>query len=425
MLAVNSEMVYSTFPGGASMREMDLSTAEDWDVVTSLLPDGWRENARKLKAYQRVRSFKGPDELLRTLLIHIGEGCSLRETAARVKEGGIAEVSDPAILKRVRRASHWLQWMALGVMEKWFSQGRPSLSDGPKRVRIVDGTNIQEPTSKGTSWRIHYSIELSSLLCNEVNVTGPEIGESFCRFVVEPGDLMIGDRGYAHKKGVYHVVSDGGDVLVRTSLSSMGFQDPQGNTFDLLEHLRSLRFQRIEDWPVVISYQEHEIMGRICAIRKSETAAKKARKQIIRDYKRRGKARQPKPETLEAAGYTFVFTTLDQSISAQMILKIYSTRWQVELAFKRLKSLLGMGRLHMMRQESVRAWIHGKLLLAFLVEALVVAAHFFPWGYPIESDTWQETIKMEGNATHASFPDAGHQPSQTTTPETEGLGKPS
>jgi hypothetical protein len=348
----------------------------------------------------------------------------LRETAARAKEGGIAQVSDPAILKRVRRASDWLQWMALGVMERWFFKGRPSLSEGPKRVRIVDGTNIQEPTSKGTSWRIHYSIELSSLLCNEVKVTGPEIGESFCRFVIEPGDLMIGDRGYAHKKGVYHVVSNGGDVLVRISLSSMGFQDPQGNRFDLLEHLRSLRFQRIGDWPVVISYQGHEIMGRICAIRKSQTAAKKARKQIIREYKRKGKARQPKPETLEAAGYTFVFTTLDQSIPADTILKIYRARWQVELAIKRLKSLLGMGRLHMMQPESVRAWIHGKLLLAFLVEALVVAARFFPWGYPIESHTRQEAINMEGNATHATFPHAGDQPGQTTTIEAEGLGEP-
>lgn len=234
---------------------------------------------------------------------------------------------------------------------------------------------------------------------------------------------MIGDRAFAHKKGVHHVVSSGGDVLVRISLSSMGFQDTLGNTFDLLEHLKGLRFQRIGDWPVVISYEGHEIMGRICAVKKSETAAKKARKQIIREYTRRGKAKQPKPETLESAGYTFVFTTLDQSIPPEMILKIYRARWQVELVFKRLKSLLGMGRLHMMRQESVRAWIHGKLLLAFLVEALVVAARFFPWGYPIESDSWQETVKMEGNASHAPFPDASHQPCQTTPHQAEELGE--
>jgi hypothetical protein len=369
------------------MHSKSLSFEEDWSVVASLLPSGWREKARELKAYQRLRRFKSPDELLRTLLIHFGEGCSLRETSARAKEGGIAEISDPAILKRVRLASSWLQWMALGVMEKWFSTRVPSESDGIKRVRLIDGTTLQEPGSKGTSWRIHYAVELSSLLCDEVKVTGPETGESFCRFDVQPGDLMIGDRGYAHKRGIHHVVSHGGDVLVRIGLRRMGFQDPQGKKFDLLEHLRGLRRNQVGDWQVVIPCEDHEIMGRICAIRTSETAAKKARKQLVREYKRKGKdPGRPKPETLEAAGYTFVFTTLDQSISAETILQIYRARWQVELAFKRLKTLLGMGRLHMMQPESVKAWIHGKLLLAFLVEALVVTARFFPWGYPIGAE---------------------------------------
>ena len=392
------------------MQRESLSFEEDWSVVASLLPSGWREKARELKAYQRLRRFKSPDELLRTLLIHFGEGCSLRETSARVKEGGIAEISDPAILKRVRLASSWLQWMALGVMERWFSTGLPSGSGGVKRVRIVDGTTIQEPGSTGTSWRIHYGIELSSLLCDEVKVTGPETGESFCRFDVRPGDLMIGDRGYAHKKGIHHVVSHGADVLVRISLSSMGFRDPQGERFDLLEHLRGLRCNQVGDWQVVMLYEDRAIMGRICAVRTSETAAKKARKQLVREYKRKGKSPgRPKPATLEAAGYTFVFTTLDQSISVEMILQIYRARWQVELAFKRLKSLLGMGRLHMMRPESVRAWIHGKLLLAFLVEALVVAARFFPWGYSIGPEAGQEQINLEGNASHVTLPHAGNQ----------------
>ncbi len=108
-------------------------------------------------------------------------------------------------------------------MEKWFLNGRPSVSDGPTRVRIIDGTNIQEPGSKGSSWRMHYSIGLPSLHCDEVKITGPQTGESFCLFSVEPGDLLIGDRGYARKKGVHHVVSQGGGVLVRISLTSMAF----------------------------------------------------------------------------------------------------------------------------------------------------------------------------------------------------------
>ncbi len=403
-LAISVKVLYSTFLGGTSMYKEDLSLGEDWAVITSLLPDDWRDKAKELKAYQRRRNFKSPDDLLRTLLIHFGEGCSLRETAVRVKEGGIAEISDPAILKRVRLASDWLQWMALGVMEKWFINGRSSVSDGSTRVRIIDGTNIQEPGSKGSSWRMHYSIGLPSLHCDEVRITGPETGESFCLFSVEPGDLLIGDRGYARKKGVHHVVCQGGGVLVRIGLTSMVFHDLQGARFDILDHLRELRSRHTADWPVVISYEGHEIMGRICAVRKSDSAAKKARKHIIRRNKKQGK--KTRPETLEAANYTFVFTTLDNSIDPETILSIYRARWQVELAFKRLKSLLGMGRLHMMKPESVKAWIHGKLLPAFLVEALAVAADFFPWGYPIEVKTGVQTIRLEGDHSHAPFPHA-------------------
>jgi hypothetical protein len=65
---------------------------------------------------------------------------------------------------------------------------------------------------------------------------------------------------------------------------------------------------------------------------------------------------------------------------------IYRIRWQVELAFKRLKSLLGMGRLHNKNPESAKAWLYGKLLTACLVEALEAAAtRFFPWGYPFRA----------------------------------------
>ncbi len=406
------------------MHKEGLSLPEDWKVLASLLPRGWREKAKELKAYQRVRRFKSPDHLLRTLLIHIGEGCSLRETAVRVKEGGIADVSDPAILKRVRLASDWLQWMAAGVMRNWLVKGSPNSPDRINRVRLIDGSTIQEPGSKGTSWRLHYSIGLSSLQCDEVRVTGPETGESFCRFAVEPGDLMLGDRGYAHKRGVHHVVSRGGDVLVRISPTSMTFEDSTGKKFDILEHLRGLKSRHVEDWPVVISYQGSQIMGRICAVRKSQSAAEKARKRIIKDNKRKG--RTTRPQTLEAACYTFVFTTLDKSISAEIILSIYRARWQVELAFKRLKSLLGMGRLHMMQPESVKAWIHGKLLLAFLVEALAETARLFPWGYPHHTETGEHTLPLEGNTAHAPFSPSGcesSQPTAFTSKSMERVGK--
>jgi len=54
--------------------------------------------------------------------------------------------------------------------------------------------------------------------------------------------------------------------------------------------------------------------------------------------------------------------------------------------FKRLKSLMALGHLRKTDDRSARAWIHGKLFVAFVLEALLRHGEsFFPWGYPLLS----------------------------------------
>lgn len=368
------------------MQHQDLLRDENWAVIESLLPEGWEDKIKELGAYQRKRAFAGPAELLRTLLIHVAEGYSFRVTATIAEEGGLADVTDVALNKRLRLAGEWLRWLAAGVIDKWLCPAAAHCAEEFQRIMIADGSAVQEPGSKGLSNRIHYSLELSSLHCGEVKITGPEGAESFSQFTVRPGDLWMGDRGYAKRSGIHHVVSQGGNVLVRIGINSMVLEDEQGERFDLLKHLRTLKRQQAGDWPVVVPYNGNQIMGRICAVKKSEAAIRLAQKKILRENRKKG--RKTKPETLEAAQYICVFTTLDQSIPAETVLMIYRIRWQIELAFKRLKSLLGTGRLHNKHPDSAKAWLYGKLLTACLLEALAAAAtRFFPWGYPIETAT--------------------------------------
>lgn len=372
------------------MQQDDLLRDENWAVIESLLPEGWEDKAKELGAYQRIRAFAGSGALLRTLLIHVAEGCSFRVTAALAEESGLADVTDVALNKRLRLAGDWLRWMAAGIITKWLRPEPLQDVNGMLRVKLADATTVQEPGSKGISWRVHYCMDLYTLRCDEVKITGPRGAESFSQFTVQPGDLWIGDRVYAQRSGIHHVLSQGGDVLVRSGVSSMVLEDEMGHRFDLLSHLRTLKHSRVRDWPVTISHEDCRIFGRICAIRKSESAIKRTHKKILKDNSKKG--RKTKPETLEAAKYIFVFTTLDPSIPAETILLIYRMRWQIELAFKRLKSLLGMGHLHNKNPESAKAWIYGKLLTACLVEALKVAAtRFFPWGYPIRMSIAETT----------------------------------
>jgi hypothetical protein len=72
---------------------------ENWRVLASLFPAGWQEMAWQSGAFERLREFSSPQMLLRTLLLHVARGYSLRETAARAKLAHWADVSDVALLQ--------------------------------------------------------------------------------------------------------------------------------------------------------------------------------------------------------------------------------------------------------------------------------------------------------------------------------------
>lgn len=377
--------------------EEALNTEEDWGVVLAMLPEGWQAKARELGALRRCRRFGSAESLLRILLIHLADGCSLRETVVRARLGKIADVSDVALLKRLKASGELLRWLAEQVMRNWVHKQPVALFGNDLSVRVIDGSLIQEPGSTGSNWRIHYSIRLPSLQCDEVLVSGPKVGESFQQFQVHEGDLFVADRGYAHAEGIAHVVKGGADVLVRTNLGNMRLVKEDGSRFPLLERLRNLKGTGAGDWDVWVK-MDTPIRGRICAIRKSRQAALRARRQALRNSSR--KCQRIKPQTLEAADYTFVFTTLDRSFSPATVLEMYRGRWQIELVFKRLKSIIGLGHLKKTDSDAAKAWIHGKLLVAFLIEALITAGESFsPWGYPTQEQ--QISKSMEGELAHA------------------------
>ena len=366
------------------MKALAVRESDEFEYLLRFLPEGWERKAKELGALRRCRGVADAQRLLRVLLIHLAEGCSLRETAVLARAGGWAHLSDVAILERLRQAGEWFRWMNMELMRLWVPR-RPELVYGGRwRVRLVDGTAVEEPGPTGSSWRLHYAVNLSSLACDQLLIAPPGgAGESFRLYRIQPGDLLMGERAYGVPPGIAHVLKGQGHVLVRFALSNLPLEDARGRGFDLLGHLRQLRGAALGDWPVALPVKEGALAGRVCAIKKSQAAAERARKQVLRQGQKQGL--RPRPETLEAAGYTFLFTTLPQSaLSAENTLEGYRGRWQIELVFKRLKSIIGLGHLHKTDPQSAVSWLHGKLFVAFLLETcLRYAESFFPWGYPL------------------------------------------
>ena len=97
--------------GDIDWEEQFTGLQEDWEVIERVLPDGWQDAARRTGALRRTRGFKDAATLLRVLLIHLVDGCSLRETAVRADAGGLIKVSDVALLGRLRGSGEWFRWM--------------------------------------------------------------------------------------------------------------------------------------------------------------------------------------------------------------------------------------------------------------------------------------------------------------------------
>ena len=134
--------------------------------------------------------------------------------------------------------------------------------------------------------------------------------------------MFIGDRGYANRPGVHHVVTGGGHVIVRLNLENLPLEDEKDDSVHIISLLKTLRKNQIGDWDVWYRHEGNRVKGRLCAIKKSKESAQKAKDLIIKQAKKN--RTKVKPDTLKAAEYIFVYSTLDRNeISKTSVLELY------------------------------------------------------------------------------------------------------
>jgi len=356
---------------------------EDWNVLTTLFPSDWKELATATGALKGLRKNKSEESLLRTVLIHLGCGYSLRETVVRARRADLADLSDVALLKRLKKCKGWLHALCLSLFAE-----RGALPDHAvgRLIRLFDATHIAEPGKTGSLWRVHYSVQVPSLRCDYFKLTpthGKGTGESFRQFPIEAGDLILADRGYSHANGIEHLDSKGAFVTVRFNPQNVPITGSSKRPFNLLSHVKRLRrCGEVRTWPVLVpTASMHCVPGRICVVRKTKEAIRQAHLKLKRRASKNGQ--KLRAQTLVYAEYVIVFTTFpEDQFSATAVLEWYRIRWQIELVFKRFKQIAQLGHLPKHDDESAQAWLYGKLFIALVTEKLIEhAASLSPWGY--------------------------------------------
>lgn len=366
---------------------MDSSSVvnDQWEYVLSLLPDDLEASAVAKFAIRRRREIASASDLLRLVLAYSACDLSLRQTAAWAQVSGLGHLSDVAVLKRLRGASDWLGHVVVRCLqERGLAAGRTG-----RRVRIVDATVVSRPGSRGTDWRLHLGLDLAASRVLSFELTGVEGGETLRRCNVDRDEVVLADRAYSTVPGVASVLERRGHVVVRLYWRIFPLLSASGDALDVGTALETLADGEVADWPVRFRHERRTYRMRLIAMRKSAAATEREQRKVRHEASRKG--RRVSPESLHAAGFIVVLTDLAPDlVPPTEVLELYRLRWQIEIAFKRLKSLLNLDRLRAKTPALARTYLYGKLLTAVILDDLCDRLPAFsPWGFALLPETRQ------------------------------------
>src|SRR5216683_1412338 len=344
---------------------------DHWPEVSARFPANFdlEATARSRGAFTRAREIKNVGTLLRLALAYGGCGMSLRETCAWAEAGGIASLSDPSLLDRLCKAAPWLGDIVAALIAEQAKV--PAGRWAGYRLRALDGTSICQPGADRTTWRLHVGYDLATGQVDQLELTDVHGAENLQRLTYRPGDIVLADRYYARPRDLRPVMEAGADFIVRTGWNSLRLLQADGEPFDLFAALAAQVEQQSE-----VQVRIHEgitaaapLMLRLVVRRKEAEQVEAEQKRLLKDARKRG--RQPDPRSLEAAKYILLLTSLPaDAFPPADILALYRFRWQIELAFKRFKSLAGLDMLPAKKPELARAWIYARLIVAIIAEQI-------------------------------------------------------
>lgn len=358
---------------------------ESWEILRRWLPSDLGASAKRHGFFQRARGLQDAEYWLRLILMHVTGGLSLEQTVVRARELGMAEVSAVALFKRLRKAEKWLLALTSHlVSEQRRLFGKRFSGSIPRALRVIDATDIQEPGSTGTALRLHYALRLPDLSCDHFELSDPSLGEKLGRFGFAPGEWILADRGYSHRAGAALVLDCGAQLIMRWNAAVLPLEDERGRSFAPGRALRGLKVAEVRHWPLWFVWKGQRYRVWLCALRKSRLAAERARRKALRKAQT-NQTQNVQPEHLELTSYILVLSSLSpRTLSPAAALELYRCRWQIELAFKRLKTLLAAGHVPKSDDASAKSWMQAKILSALLIERVLWEAKlFFPWGYAL------------------------------------------
>lgn len=344
----------------------------DWAGVVARLggAKALKLTARQTKAFVRAREVKSAIDLLRLILAYCLGEQGLRSTTAWATSVGLVDISCVALLYRLRQCGDWLALLVGQVL----AAAAPKASQG-RLIRIIDATTVRKKGPQGKNkngvWRIHSAFDLPQERFGHFELTDQKEGERLDRIAPIAGEIRLADRAYLQPERMARLIKAGADFVIRAGWKGARWLDGRGRALDLVAELRKAAKPGLLDRPIWIKPRRGAaFVVRLIAVKKPSQAAEEARRKARRSAKKGG--HRLSSQTLQAADWVILITSLTpDEFTTQDVLALYRLRWRIELAFKRLKSLIGLKGPPGTDERSAKPHILAHLLAILLLEPLM------------------------------------------------------
>jgi hypothetical protein len=330
-----------------------------WEALKAVLPHDLCALAKNSGAVRRWRKITSGEQLLWMCLVYAQVRLSLRATAGlSVAFGGVTE---GAVKHRLLRAGPFLAAVLAHVLNA--SIARTGVS---RAIRLVDSTSLSVPGSVGTDWRIH-ACYVPGQGFTKVDITDRYGSECVDRAEFNSTDICLGDQGYGRPRDLHHIDSCGAHSVIRVYLKNIKLLVDGDNRLMIDEALDRADAGDTRTSVYVPYLGKQPLKARLIIRPLPPDKAQAARKKLRRRASKQ--CRSVTPQALRLAGYFAVLTTVsDQCLSDDEVVELYRLRWQIELLFKRWKSLLNLDKIDADDPALVRTFCLSKLIEAALLE---------------------------------------------------------
>ncbi len=341
---------------------------EEWEYVRTLLPLDLEDSSRSAGALLRCRNVPDAAALLRLALAYAVSDLSLKDVAAWASALHLAEITGPGLFYRLREAEGWLEHVLAEVLAAEQVGAEPAAWP----VRVVDATVINGPGNKPVQWRAHVLINPATGGFQRVELTDDSGGEKLSRYKIQRGEIVLGDRAYGTARGLYAVREADAHALVRFNPGNLRTCDEQRQRIHLAEKEPLVPSVGVVEFSLTIpvppaSTKSHKTWDSAKAIAWLPARALASR--------------------TRSGEVIWLITTLDATqLPPVQSMVLYRARWQIELLFKRLKSLLHLDTLPSRQGPTAKSWMLARLIAAALAQRLVQpSGPLSPWGYELRA----------------------------------------